>query len=137
MIRRVVFDTWALVALLEKEEPAAGQVQLLLGQAAASEVDCLFSLINLGEIYYIVGRRHGIQAADETLAELIEAPITLLAASHEVVIQAASFKMAHPISYADAFALSAAIQYKATLITREPEFGRLRHLVDIEFLQRT
>lgn len=135
-MKRVVFDTWALVALLEKEEPAATQVQLLLHQAAAKEVECLFSLINLGEIYYIVGRRHGRQAADETLAELNEAPITLLAISQEAIIQAAAFKMVHPISYTDAFALSAAAQYEATLITGDPELGRLSHLVDLKFLQR-
>jgi ribonuclease VapC len=135
-MKRVVFDTWALVALLEKEEPAASEVQLLLQQAAENEVECLFSLINLGEIYSIVGRRHGKLAADETLTELSEAPIRLLSISQEAVIQAASFKMVHPISYADAFALSAATQYKATLITGDPELGRLSHLVDIKFLRR-
>lgn len=135
-MKRVVFDTWALVALLEREEPAATEVQLLLHQAAANEVECLFSLINLGEIYYIVGRRHGKQAADETLAELSEAPITLLAISQEAVIQAAAVKMVYPISYADAFALSAAAHYEATLITGDPELGRLSHLADIELLQR-
>ena len=135
-MKRVVFDTWALVALLEKEEPAATQVRLLLQQTTANEVECLFSLINLGELYYIVGRRHGKPAADETLAELSEAPLTLLAISQEAVIQAAAFKMVYPISYADAFALSAAAQYEATLITGDPELGRLSHLVDIEFLQR-
>ncbi len=135
-MKRVVFDSWALVALLEKEEPAATQVQSLLYQAAANEIECLFSLISLGEIYYVVGRRHGKSAADETLAELSEAPFTLLAISQEAVIQAAAFKMVHPISYAGAFAISVAVQFEATLITGDPELGRLSHLVDIEFLHR-
>lgn len=135
MIKRVVFDTWALVALLEQEEPAASRVRAYLEQAAEGEVECYLSLINLGEIYYITGRKHGKPAAAETLAALHETPVVLLPITEDEVVEAAAFKMTHPISYADAFALSASSKLQATLVTGEPELGRLNHLVDIAFLQ--
>src|SRR4030095_13275463 len=133
----VVFDSWALIALLDQEEPAASRVRLLLHETTNGKSECMLSLINLGEIYYIMGRKHGKRAADETLELLQRLPILLTAVAEETVMAAASYKMLYPISYADAFALDTAIRHRATLYTGDPEFTRVSHLVNVEFLNAT
>jgi predicted nucleic acid-binding protein len=44
--------------------------------------------------------------------------------------------MLYPISYADAFAVAAALQQNATLVTGDPELNKLQGRVSIEMLQR-
>jgi predicted nucleic acid-binding protein len=54
---RFVLDAWALVALLQGEEPAASDVRDLLQQAQSNDTIQLFvSVVNLGEVYYIISR---------------------------------------------------------------------------------
>ena len=43
--------------------------------------------------------------------------------------------MTHPISYADAFALTCAIQHNALLVTGDPELVKLAALVPINDLR--
>jgi uncharacterized protein len=133
----MVFDAWALVAYFKNERPAADRVEEILHQAAEHEVILYVSLINLGEVYYSLGRTLGHRIAEQTLQQIQRLPIQLLAVGEAQVLQAAEYKMTYPISYADAFALGAAIANQATLLTGDPELNRLQQLVAIEFLQRS
>jgi predicted nucleic acid-binding protein len=45
--------------------------------------------------------------------------------------QAVELKAHHAMSYADCFAAAAAIQEQATLLTSDPEFETVRHLITI------
>jgi len=48
-----------------------------------------------------------------------------------LVYQAAELKALYPISYADCFALACAINHAAVLVTGDPEFKIVEHLVKI------
>jgi ribonuclease VapC len=132
----VVFDAWTLVALLKAEEPAFRRVRALLFDAHKGRIACYMTLINLGEVYYTCGRYNGSAWATQKMVELNAMPITILSIDKDFVMQAAAYKMTYPISYADAFALAAAIQRKAVLVTGDPEFNKLTHLVTVELLKR-
>ncbi|CAN5451853.1 type II toxin-antitoxin system VapC family toxin [soil metagenome] len=132
----IVLDSWALMALLNREEPAASRVRALLYEAKQQQINIFLSLVNLGEIYYIVGRRRGNSVAEETVAGIHTLPLTILPIDEATVIQAARYKMLYPISYADAFAVAAAFQQNAMLVTGDPEFDKLQGIVKIEMLQR-
>lgn len=132
----MVFDAWAIIAYFKAESPAMERVAALLHQAVDGQITLFMSLLNLGEVYYILGRIKNQTFAKEALARLRSLPINLIAVDEATVLQAATYKMSYPISYADAFALSAAIQLQATLVTGDPEFQRLTDLVEVEFLQR-
>jgi|SRR5712692_480770 len=75
---KIVLDAWAILAYLQREEPAASRVREILKNAEARQVDLFVSLINVGEISYSIGRRRGEQAAEETLEELRCLPVTIL-----------------------------------------------------------
>ncbi len=136
MSSRIVLDAWAIIALLQGEEPAAARVNQLLKQASSQETLLHISIINLGEVLYRVGKTRGETQAWETLEQLRQLPIEIVQATEENVLAAATFKMRHPVSYADAFAAAIALQYDATLATGDPELLRLRALLPIEKLER-
>lgn len=46
-MRRFVLDAWAVLALLQGEEPAAGHVKNLLEQAQTGQVELFISIIDL------------------------------------------------------------------------------------------
>jgi len=67
----------------------------------------------------------------EILANIERLNFTILPISHNLIFQAAEYKAQYSISYADCFALASAVEHKAILITGDPEFRKVKHLVDI------
>jgi predicted nucleic acid-binding protein len=131
-----VLDAWAILALLQREEPAASRVKALLDEAYQDQADLYISMINLGEVLYRVGKVTGEDEAWETLRQLRSLPVTVLPADEKAVLAAVTFKMRHPLSYADAFAAAATQELDATLLTGDPELLALSRLLKIEKLER-
>ena len=132
-----VLDSWALLALYKSAEPAATQVRTRLRTAIEQNTLVTLSVINLGEIFYIIGRERGVDAAQTIVQQIQESSIQILPVDKDFVLDAAQYKMTYPISYADAFAVAAAVQTKATLLTGDPELINLQHVINIELLQRS
>ena len=109
-MRRFVLDAWAVLALLQGEEPAAGQVKNLLEQAQTGQVELFISIINLGEVFYRIGKRKGKDQASQTLGQIQPLALEVVSATDERVLAAAAVKIQHPISYADAFAAATALE---------------------------
>ena len=111
----VVLDSWAILRYLEGEGTAASTVA---EQLAAERP--VVSWINLGEVFYVVRRLHGGEAAGDAVRDLR----TVLAAELPTVarvLAAALIKAEHPLAYADAFAAATAAAHDATLWTGDPE----------------
>lgn len=136
MTKVFVLDAWAFLAFFQKEEPAASRMRRLLQQGMSEKVRLCLSIVNLGEVYYRVGRVKGRVEADQTLETLSRLSITILSATDEIVLAAAALKMQFPISYADAFAAAEAKQHNAVLVTGDPELFQLQGFVKIEKLKR-
>lgn len=137
MVQNYVLDAWAFLALLQKEEPAAGRVKNLLQRAQVEpEIQVYLSIINLGEIYYILQRTHGSDETNRTIEDIRQLPITLVQASEKRVLAAASLKANHRFSYADAFAAAAAEEFQGILLTGDPELINLQNILTIEPLTR-
>ena len=133
---RFVLDVWAVLAFLQKEEPAASRVKELLELALNGEAEVSISIINLGEVVYRVGKVKGEAQARQTLDQIQRLPLTIVSAGDEAVFSAVDLKMRHAISYADAFAAATAEQQDAILVTGDPELTQLAHEIDIEELKR-
>jgi len=95
----------------------------------------IMSWINLGEVYYTIRRTVGVAEADQTLA-LLRPMLTLDAASAERVLAAARIKAAHPLAYADAFAVATAAAHRAVLLTGDPELTERSLGCRVEDLRR-
>ena len=135
--KRYVIDAWAILAFLQKEEPAAFRIKEILEEAEQEKVEIFLSIINLGEVYYRVGKVRGEKEAEETLEEIRNLPIQNIPVDEKKVLEAGKFKIRYPISYADAFAAAASYALSATLLTGDPELFLLQNEIDIEKLTRT
>jgi predicted nucleic acid-binding protein len=129
-----VLDSFALLAYLQ-DEPVAARIEKLLDSAGKDKCRLFLSLINLGEILYIVERRGGVVKAHDTLALIRQLPIEIPSVDEQLVLEAAHIKANHTLSYADAFAVATAIQENATVLTADPEFQSVEALVKVEWLQ--
>ena len=116
-----VLDSYALLAYLQGE-PGGLMVKDLLKKAEAGKVLAFLSLINLGEIIYIIARKRGGEVAKEIQENLLRLPIQLAEVTLDRVMASAHLKARHSISYADAFAASLAKELGGTLVTGDPEF---------------
>jgi len=134
--KQCVLDAWAILALLQREEPAASIVKQLLENAETGDADLFISMINLGEVFYRVGKVKGENAARETMEEIRRLSLTIIPVTEEAVMAAAVFKMQYTISYADAFAVATAKDLEAILVTGDPELTELDNQIQIEKLER-
>jgi ribonuclease VapC len=132
---RIVLDSYALLALLN-DEPGAARVEDLLRQAEAGEAELSLSVINLGELAYIVEQRWGPEKLRAVLAYIEETKIQLIAADQPRVLAAAHIKAQNPLSYADAFATALVQELNATLLTGDPEFESVTSQITIEWLAK-
>ena len=130
---RYVLDSFALLVYLEAE-PGWLRVKTVLAEAAQNRAEVYLSIINYGEVIYITERERGLPTAHEVIATLDRLSIMLVQADRQLTLAAAHIKAHHPISYADAFALALAQLKGATLLTGDPEFRKVEHLANIEWL---
>lgn len=112
---RHALDAGAVVEYLEAGEPARSRVDRVLARERP-----VMSWINLGEVAYLLERRVGRLRAREWVAQM-RGSLTLDLPTEERVLNAASIKAAHSVSYADAFALATAQAHDAVLLTGDPE----------------
>ena len=133
---KIVLDAWALLALIFKEGPAAKKVRDILDQQGGSKSTIYVSWINLGEVYYNIARKKGLNAANETLEDIKKLSIRLHEPSKSDILSAAKIKSEHKLSYADAFAVSLAQKIEGVIVTGDPEIILLKDLVKVEKLSR-
>lgn len=108
-------DSWAVLAWLDGEEPAAKTVERAIKRERPA-----MSWMNLVEVHYRTIRDHGREEADQVLAELrpvISENLPGIASMRSV----SALKAEHPIALADCFAVALAAEEEAALLTGDPE----------------
>lgn len=125
-----VLDSFALLRFIQKE-PGNKPVKSILDDVQIGSARAMLTVINMGEIIYTVQRRFGQQYKLEVVMNITRLGIEILPAPNDLVFRAAELKSRFAISYADAFAAAAAIEHSATLVTGDPEFRQVEHLVKI------
>ena len=129
-----LFDSHALLAFFQNE-PGAETVAEILRASMKQDRDRFINMINVGEILYLTKRRFGDAKKLEILSRIHQLGFQLLSVSDALVFQAAEYKAQFAMSYADCFALASAIEHGAALITGDPEFEAVSHLVKIEWIR--
>ena len=129
-----VVDSWALLAWLRDEYPAADSVRRTLQEAEDGNVQLSMSWNNAGEVYYMLARKHDAKTAEEFLIRLPSLPIRLVLPEEEDIIAAAKLKSAYRISYADAFAAALGMKENAAVITGDPEIRDLAGVFTVEWI---
>ena len=147
MRENIILDSWAIIAWLQGEaegrkvkdliswiggdKDLEAKIKNLIGKDKIGIVRLFLNIINLGEVFYILGRRKGENEATETIEEIKQNPIEIVPVSNSLVFKAASFKIKYSIAYADAFAIATAIIQEGCLLTGAPE---LKDLEDVSIM---
>lgn len=135
MSEKLVLDSFALVSLFHRE-PGWEAVQAALYAQQRVKARAFLNWINWGEFYYIVKRKVGVAQAAEALHLLEQLPIELVSVDLPLVREAAEIKSVHALSYADAFCVATARRLSGTILTSDPEFRAVEHLVTVQWLTK-
>jgi ribonuclease VapC len=129
----LIFDSHALLTFFQGERGGAS-VEQWLRTAHRRKWATYLCAINLGEILYATKRRFGDRRKIEVLAHIHRLKFTILPVPNELINQAAEYKADYSISFADCFLLACAIAHTATIVTGDPEFRKVSHLVSIQWI---
>lgn len=131
--KAIVLDSWAVLAYLEDEK--SGQaVAEFLSEAGEQGTPVLMSVVNAGEVWYILAREVSETEADKAIHELRQLGIEFMAVEWELARVAGSFKARYRMSLADCFAAALAKSHKAELITGDKEFKQVESEVQVRWV---
>ncbi|MBW1699823.1 MAG: PIN domain-containing protein [Deltaproteobacteria bacterium] len=63
-------------------------------------------------------------------------PVTIVSVDNELVIEAAEIKADYPVSFADAFCIATAKRLNCQVLTNDPEYEAVQHLVNVSWLDK-
>jgi predicted nucleic acid-binding protein len=127
--KRYLLDTSALLTLIE-DEAGADRVEHVL-----TKEEALLPWLVLLEAYYVTQQERSQAEADHRYALIKQLPATSLWEMNEpTLLTAGRLKATHRLSLADAVIAAFAIQHKAILLHKDPEFEALTGYVELEAL---
>jgi len=129
--KKFVLDSYAILALVE-DEPGAQVVADILSEEGT---ELYLSVVNLGEVYYIISRERGERAAEEVVRGIMEEEtVAIVEVSWPRAREAARIKAKGGLSYADAFVLGLALELKAPVVTGDPEIQAIAESLGTEIV---
>jgi len=131
--KAIVLDSWAVIAYLEGE-PSAKRVADHIADAHEQNVPLFISVVNSGEVWYIIAREASLADADRSIKELRHLGIEFIDADWTLTHEAAGFKSKYRMSFADCFAAALAKRKQALLLTGDREFKQVESQIAIDWL---
>lgn len=125
-----VLDSYSILAHF-KDEPGSELMDQVYSSARESGLPLLLSTVNWGEVFYATLRTAGRERAEDAARLISRLAIEVIPADLELARQAAEFKAARKMSYADCFAAALAKLRKAELVTGDKEFRQVEREVKI------
>ena len=122
-----LLDTSALIAYLS-EEAGAGQVQAIRNH-------CVIPFIALSELYYVTWRKQNQAIADEAIQYVCSWNRPILYPDQRVSLSAGYIKAQHQLGIADSYVAALALEYGATLVTKDSDFQVLKLDIQLLFLR--
>lgn len=129
----IVFDT-SILLLFFNNEQGYKKIQKLLNLASVKKVKIIISEISLMEVYYKFIRILGEDLAEKKLTQVFELPLELIPIDQMILKFVAHFKAKGGISVADAIVAATAKVKNVPLLTKDPEFLRLKDEIKVELL---
>jgi ribonuclease VapC len=132
--KAIVLDSWAVIAYLEDEQ-AAEKVADIISDAHEEGIPLLMTVVNAGEVWYIVARETSAAEAEASIKQLHDLGIEFVDADWNLAKDAGYFKSKNKMSFADCFAAALAKQRRANLATGDPEFKQVEQDITINWLR--
>jgi predicted nucleic acid-binding protein len=102
----------------------ADKVRALFAQAERGQARLSMSVINLGEVLYILLKHVDGQRARHYV-QVLKNAVTMVEADAAQALSAAEIKHGYKLGYADSFAATLAVTRRATLVSADPAFEKV------------
>lgn len=120
-----VLDANAVIRYFQVGNASGGEkVQDLFLQAQRNQARLSMSVINMGEVLYILIGNLGEQRALHYIRVLQHA-VTMIEADVSLTTEAATLNHKYKLGYADSFAAALALASRATLVSADPSFEKI------------
>ncbi len=126
-------DSWALLAYFEGE-PAGAKITELLKEAAEKGKNLLVSVINWGEVLYVIESRYSKDKRDEVERLMNQMHLEVADADKDLTRTAAHLKATEKLPYGDSFAAALALDRKAELVTGDKDFRAVESKIQIHWI---
>ena len=133
MAQHRVFDTSALIALLE-DEPEADEVSGLIERTYRAHGERLIAVVNLGEVWYQAARKR--LDGDRGVQSLLHLGFSVVDADWELTRNAATLKLKYKLAFADSYAAALAQIRQCELVTLDTDFEKLKREVKVRLIRR-
>jgi predicted nucleic acid-binding protein len=124
-VKEYVLDANAILRYLQTGSASGGdKVRRLFEEAEAGQARLLMSVVNLGDVLYVLMRFVGEEGAIKNIRTLQHA-ISTVNADAEQAVQAAILTHHYKLGYANSYAAALALERKATLVSADAAFQKL------------
>jgi predicted nucleic acid-binding protein len=126
-MKKYLLDANALFDLIEAG-PGFQKVEHLFQTAIQQNSSISISVLNWGEVFYLLWQKRGEETARRTTAALSRLPLEIVPVDLAQAMKAGELKAVHKIPYVDCIAAALATLKQATLVTSDRDFEKLgRH----------
>ena len=129
----IVLDSRASLAYLE-DESSGPTVAEVIADAHQNHTPLFLSVVNAGEVWYILSREVSEANADKAITDLRQLGIEFVDVTWQLARTAGTFKARGKMSYADCFAAALAKEKKMELLTGDKEFKQAESEIKIHWL---
>ncbi|MGA2572505.1 MAG: type II toxin-antitoxin system VapC family toxin [Terracidiphilus sp.] len=133
-MKEYVLDANALVRFFRRT-PGFLDVRNLVQQAREGRAHLATSVVNLGEVFYVLARYVGVEQAMQCVRETHNV-VTVVPLNEQAALDAAMLRFHYKLGLADCAAAELAMNMKATLVTADPEYKRLGSQIKLLALPR-
>jgi predicted nucleic acid-binding protein len=124
-VKEYVLDANAVLRYFGVSEgQGTTKVRALFEQAERGQARLSMSVVNLGEVHYVLLKHVGELRARHYV-QVLQHVATMVEADAAQALHAAAMKHQYKLGYADSFAATLAVTLKATLVSADPAFERL------------
>ena len=106
----------------------------LISDAHEHGIPLFMSVVNAGEVWYILAREVSETEADKGVDGLRQLGIEFVDVDWRLTRQAGTYKSKNRMSYADCFVAALAKEHKAELVTGDNEFKQVENEIRIHWL---
>lgn len=131
--KRILFDSYAVLKWIQSET-GYKKIKSYISACQAKTITGFINQVNLGEVYYKSIRTAGIERAKDFLENFYRLEIRIIVPDSDLIWKAAEIKAEYSISYADCFAVATALKFKATILTGDPEFKKVKKIIPVEWV---
>jgi len=135
MTKPYVLDANATLDFVEAG-PGSHRVRELLRESVQQDIPVLMSVVNWGEVFYVLWQKRGEEVARKAIHNLSRLSIQPVPVDLEQSLKAGEIKARYKMSYMDSLTAALAMLYQGVLVTGDRDFEKLGRQAKVLWIRR-